>query len=91
MTFPLTDDDVALEDVERFLVDLSVETPGSGVTVVQPERTQINVLDDDGELKTINIIVAVIKATKDPHMNCKSAWTEMHRLGHQPSCSLSSI
>ena len=49
VTFPLTDDDVALEDVERFFVDLTVETPGSGVLVVQPERTRINVLDDDGK------------------------------------------
>lgn len=49
VTFPLTDDNVALEDVERFFVGLTVDTPGSGVLVVQPERTQINVLDDDGE------------------------------------------
>lgn len=45
--FDLTDDDVALEDVEQYFVDLSVP-PGSGALVVQPERTQINVLDDDG-------------------------------------------
>lgn len=50
MTFPLTDDSVALEDVERFFVDLTVETPNSGVLVVEPERTQINVLDDDGKI-----------------------------------------
>ena len=48
--FPLTDDDIALEDVERFFVDLSVETPDSGVVVVSPERTRINVLDDDSEM-----------------------------------------
>ena len=45
--FDLTDDDVALEDVEQYFVSLSVP-PGSGALVVQPERTQINVLDDDG-------------------------------------------
>ena len=50
ITFPLTDDDVALEEIERFFVGLMVENPDSGVIITQPERTQINVLDDDGEI-----------------------------------------
>ena len=49
ITFSLTDDDVALEEVERFFVDLTLENPASGVLVTQPDRTEINVLDDDGE------------------------------------------
>ena len=52
VTFPLTDDDVALEEVERFFVGLTVENPDSGVIVTQPERTQVNVLDDDGEIES---------------------------------------
>ena len=45
--FDLTDDNVALEDVEQYFVRLSVPRD-SGALIVQPERTQINVLDDDG-------------------------------------------
>lgn len=48
ITFDLTDDDVALEAVERYVASLSVVDPSSGVRVVQPSVTTINVLDDDG-------------------------------------------
>ena len=53
VTFHLTDDDVALEEVERYFASLSVEDSASGVLIVEPEMTQINVLDDDGREKYI--------------------------------------
>ena len=49
VSFNLTDDDVALEDIESYVVDLTVQPSSPGVTVEEPERTRINVLDDDGE------------------------------------------
>ena len=51
MTFDLTDDDVALEEVERYFASLSLVDSTSGVLIVEPEMTQINVLDDDGREK----------------------------------------
>ena len=46
--FNLTDDDVALEAIERYVASLSVVDSSSGVIVTQPSVTTINVLDDDG-------------------------------------------
>lgn len=56
----LTDDDVALEDVERYFASLSLVDSTSGVLIVQPERTQINVLDDDGEGEMCGTLLSLI-------------------------------
>ena len=54
VTFDLTDDDVALEEVERYFASLTLVDSASGVLIVQPEMTQINVLDDDGGGKIVS-------------------------------------
>lgn len=49
VTFDLTDDDVALEEIETFVVDLEILNNLNNIVMPGiPEKTTINVLDDDG-------------------------------------------
>ena len=49
VNFTLTDDNVALEDIERYVVNLFLPDSPAGVLIVEPDTTRIEVLDDDGE------------------------------------------
>lgn len=44
----LTDDDVALEAVEQYMASLVLPANATGVRLLEPRTTEINVLDDDG-------------------------------------------
>ncbi len=46
---PLTDDDIALEPTERVIYTLVINDASSGVQLANPEVTNINIRDDDGE------------------------------------------
>ena len=48
--FPIINDDIGLEDVERFRVMLVIPDGVVGVEVGDPGITYINIIDDDGVL-----------------------------------------
>ena len=48
--FPITDDEIGLEDVERFRLTLVIPEGVVGVEVGDPGMAYINVVDDDGGL-----------------------------------------
>ena len=55
--FNITDDDVVLEPVEHYLATLTVDM-STGVRVIQPDATTVNILDNDGiSLYTLSCIV----------------------------------
>ena len=47
ISFEINNDEVALEDVERYIAQLNLEGSSNAV-IVEPQTTEINILDDDG-------------------------------------------
>ena len=49
ITFNITDDLIALESPERFMLTLVVVTISDEIIIIQPNgRTDISIIDDDG-------------------------------------------
>ena len=65
IVFNITDDDVALEAIERYIASLEV-LPGSlGVQVGDPSETSVAILDDDGTYVVFSSAFNLFKV--EPH------------------------
>ncbi len=53
VTFDITDDLVALENIESYVVGLTIEGNPEGVAIGMVAMTTVNVLDDDGECNIV--------------------------------------
>ena len=49
ITFNITDDLVALEDPEPYILDLQLITINPLISIGSPETTTVEILDDDGK------------------------------------------
>ena len=57
ISIPLTDDDIALEDIEMYTARLEiVGSPNVVVMLGIPDETVINVVDDDGKIYSGSIL-----------------------------------
>ncbi len=63
ITFILTDDLVALETVEQYTLSLSLPGVTTGIMIVDPDTTEINILDDDGKGEYILYILVGLRVT----------------------------
>ena len=61
MTIPINNDNID-EAVERFFGQLTVISSTQGVQL-RPNQTEVNILDDDGEIIIIIIIITIIIIT----------------------------